>query len=162
MNRFVRSTADVKRLLAWAPGWLAAGMLLFTATGCYTQLAGTYPDYDREPDYVEVEEYEGEYGDSVVVSRYYYDDEYYDDYDGPYQYRRYFSRFYDYPYYSGYYDPFYYDPWHYGSRFHIGFGFGHHGYYSPWYYDPFSYGGYYGGYYGYGYPSYGYGGYYGG
>ncbi len=158
MNPLVRSTAEVTRLLAWAPRWLVAGMLLFTATGCYTQLAGTYRDYDREPDYVEVQEYEGEYGDSVVVSRYYYDDAYYDDYyDQPYRYRHYFSRFYGYPSYGGYYgynDPFYYDPFYYGSGLHIGFGYGHHyGYNNPWYYgySPYGYGGYYGGYYGYPY-----------
>ena len=143
MNRLSRIAA-VKPPAAWV-SWIAAGVLLFTATGCYTQLAGTYRDYDREPDYEEVVAYEGEYGDSVVVSRYYYDDEYYDDqyYDQPYRYRRYFSSFYGYPSYGGYYnDPFYYDPFYYGSGFNhgfgfgfghhgFGFGFGHHGFYNP-------------------------------
>lgn len=132
---------------------LVAVGLLFGLTGCYTQLAVVERDYDR-PDYVEVEEhYEGEYGEDVVVRRYYEDDYYH---YRPRRYRDYFDRFYvgiGFHWDPFYYDPFY-DPW---------FGHGRYAYYSPFrrYYSPFVYAPTYvwGGY---GYPYYGgWGGYYG-
>lgn len=127
---------------------LAAALL--GLTGCYTELAVVERVYDREPDYVEVEERDG-----TVVERYYYDDDdyYYDDccYYDPYRYRRYFTRFHvgigyfhdpfwwDPFYYSWhFYDPFYYDPF-----FYVGWGFRPFHYYSPFYHHHY-------------YPSYAY------
>ena len=158
-------------------------------TGCYTQLGYHY--VEEEPDYEEVVEYVTETGeDSVVVSHYYYEDEFY--YVRPRRYRNYFSTFYGDPYssYSASFDPFGYDsrgwgssmnsclfscyygyddPWLYGSpnrqfgqsSFGFGsFGYASHGFYG---YSPYSRYGYYAPHGGrYGYTPFGYyGGYYG-
>ncbi|MCY3999544.1 MAG: hypothetical protein OXF84_01885 [Bacteroidetes bacterium] len=106
--------------------------------GCYTQLRTSY--VEKQPDHQTVTEYETEYGDSVVVDNYYYED-YTSHYRPRYnRYRRHFSTFYGHPYavdpfYDPYYDPFYDDYWYGGSRIHLSFGWG-----TPYLYSPYSYG----------------------
>jgi len=126
----------------------AAAFMLLGLSGCYTQLStvGYYDEYDRDLDYVEVEEY----GDSVAVTRYYYEDDYHadDDYYNPRQYRGYFSRFYD----SHWYDPFYWnDPWFSGYRVSLGWGWNAFDpFYAGWH-SPFGFG------FGHGFGRYGFG-----
>ncbi len=128
----IRSTG---RLFFFKLSIVVGGLLFFT--GCYTQLH-TASYSEREPDHQTITEFETEYGDSVVVDNYYYEDGFYHYHPRMNRYRRHFSTFHGYPYaVSPFYDPFYDDYWYGGSSIHLNFGWG-----SPYLYSPINYGWY--------------------
>jgi hypothetical protein len=127
---------------------LACAGLLLSLSGCYTQFAArdrAEPAPRERPRDYEDERYEDEHYEDG--RRY---EEEYRDYDRPYEYRRYFSRF----HFFDHHDPFFFDSFHGGFRspywgnpygrsgfsvsFHLGYG---NSYRRPFY----GYGGYYGG-----------------
>ncbi|MCY4232774.1 MAG: hypothetical protein OXE59_03385 [Bacteroidetes bacterium] len=127
-----QSTQSTGTLFSLKLSLILVGLLF--SIGCYTQLQTTYSE--REPDHQTITEYETDYGDSVVVDNYYYEDNYYNYHPRSNRYRRHFSTFYGHPYgastfYDPFYDPFYDDYWYGGSSLHLNFGWGYPSLYSP-------------------------------
>jgi len=133
-----QSARSIRNLLFLKLSVVLGGLLL--SAGCYTQLHTSYSE--REPDHQTITEYTTEFGDSVVVDNFYYEDSFYHYHPRMNRYRRHFSTFYGHPYaatsfYDPFYDPFYDDYWYGGSSIHLNFGWG-----NPYLYSPLNHGWY--------------------